>query len=98
MELYLPTSEYDMDTISSVLYSLLNTAFVVAVAVFACFPEAKFSQEVTKRLKKIFPQVTEDSLIQQQLQAQLAEQQGQRKVRKNKGKPMSSEDVEDEDE
>jgi len=91
VELYLPTSEYDMDTISAVLYSLLSTAFVVAVTVFACFPEAKFSQQVAKRLKKMFPQVVEDSLVPEQLRNQ--QQAGPRKSKKNKGnRHFSSED------
>eukprot|EP01039_Chlorochromonas_danica_P014471 gene14471-16901_t len=55
VELYLPTSEYDFDTIASVLFSLASTGLVILLAVFACFPETKFSQDMTRKLKKLLP-------------------------------------------
>jgi hypothetical protein len=38
-----------------VLYSLGATAVVVMISIFACFPDLKFSQAVSKKLKKFFP-------------------------------------------
>ncbi len=51
----MPTSEYDFDTLVSVVTSLGSTVLVCLLAVFACMPEAKFTQDVTKQLKKHFP-------------------------------------------
>jgi hypothetical protein len=55
VELYLPKADYDLETVSSLLYSLLLTIAVVLTATFACFPESKASQHITKVLKTISP-------------------------------------------
>ena len=51
----MPTSEYDFETISSVLYSLVSTVLVAVISLYACFPESKISQKIGKGLKKVIP-------------------------------------------
>lgn len=41
VELYYPTSEYDLETISAVLYGLVSVVVMVLVTMFACFPEKR---------------------------------------------------------
>jgi hypothetical protein len=41
VELYFPTSEFDLETISAVLYGLVSAVVMVLVTMFACFPETK---------------------------------------------------------
>lgn len=41
MELYYPTSEFDMETVSAVLYGLVCLIGIVLVVVYACFPDKK---------------------------------------------------------
>lgn len=52
MELYLPTSEYDLETVTSVLVSLVATVFVIAASIFSCFPENKYVQKASKFFQK----------------------------------------------
>ncbi len=59
VELYSPVAEYDLETVGSVLYSLVATAFVALVSVFACFPDSKITMRIKKMLKKIAPQLME---------------------------------------
>jgi hypothetical protein len=39
--LYFPTSEYDVETISAVLYGLACLVAMALITVFACFPDTK---------------------------------------------------------
>lgn len=55
VELYLPTSEYDFETISSVIYSVVMTTIVTMISIYACFPESKFVQQINKRMQKMLP-------------------------------------------
>lgn len=41
VELYFPTSEFDVETVSAVLYGIATLVAIVLVTVFACFPETK---------------------------------------------------------
>lgn len=41
VELYYPTSEFDLETISAVLYGLVSVVVMVLVTMFACFPDQK---------------------------------------------------------
>jgi hypothetical protein len=41
VELYFPSSEYDLQTISAVLYGIVSAAAMVLITMFACFPETK---------------------------------------------------------
>lgn len=41
VELYYPTSEYDLETISAVLYGFASVVVMVLVTMFACFPDKK---------------------------------------------------------
>jgi hypothetical protein len=41
VELYFPSSEYDLQTISAVLYGIASAAAMVLITMFACFPETK---------------------------------------------------------
>lgn len=43
VELYFPSSEYDFETISSVLFSFVSVLLTIVVTTVACFPESKFS-------------------------------------------------------
>ncbi|RYG95359.1 hypothetical protein EON65_56095 [archaeon] len=52
MELYLPSSEYDLETVTSVLVSLVATAFVITATLFACFPDNKYVQNASKLFQK----------------------------------------------
>jgi hypothetical protein len=38
-----------------VIYSLVSTVVVIVLAIFACFPESKFSQQISKELKRVLP-------------------------------------------
>lgn len=44
-----------METITSVIVSILSTVFVAIVSIFACFPDAKISRDITKQLTKFVP-------------------------------------------
>lgn len=78
VELYLPTSEYDLETIVSVLGSLAATALAAAVVVFACFPESKVVIKATKLLRAMGRSEEEgDGWTQRQQQGQ---GQGRRKT------------------
>jgi hypothetical protein len=61
VELYLPASEYDLETVTSVLYSLCLTALAVVVSIFSCFPESKASQKISKVLQKVLPSILTNS-------------------------------------
>jgi hypothetical protein len=61
VELYLPASEYDLETVTSVLYSLCLTAVAVLVSIFSCFPESKASQNISKVLQKVLPSILANS-------------------------------------
>jgi hypothetical protein len=41
VELYFPTSEFDLETVSAVLYGLASAVVMVLVTMFACFPDTK---------------------------------------------------------
>jgi hypothetical protein len=43
VELYFPSSEYDFETISSVLFSFVSVLLTIVVTTVACFPDSKFS-------------------------------------------------------
>eukprot|EP00597_Dinobryon_sp_UTEXLB2267_P005524 CAMPEP_0170078204 /NCGR_PEP_ID=MMETSP0019_2-20121128/14834_1 /TAXON_ID=98059 /ORGANISM="Dinobryon sp., Strain UTEXLB2267" /LENGTH=156 /DNA_ID=CAMNT_0010290925 /DNA_START=264 /DNA_END=734 /DNA_ORIENTATION=+ len=43
VELYFPSSEYDFETISSVLFSFVSVLLTIVVTIVACFPDSKFS-------------------------------------------------------
>ena len=43
MELYFPTSEYDLETISSVLFSLVSLLLTALMIAIGCFPEGKLA-------------------------------------------------------
>ena len=41
MELYFPSSEYDFETISAVLFGILCSVGIALITAFACFPDTK---------------------------------------------------------
>mmetsp|Transcript_22024 Transcript_22024/g.37152 ORF Transcript_22024/g.37152 Transcript_22024/m.37152 type:complete len:248 (-) Transcript_22024:135-878(-) len=41
VEMYYPTSEYDLETITSVLFSLALSVVMALITAFACFPDTK---------------------------------------------------------
>lgn len=43
MELYFPTSEYDLETVSSVLFSLVSLVLTALMIAIGCFPESKLA-------------------------------------------------------
>lgn len=43
MELYFPTSEYDLETVSSVLFSLVSVVLTALMIAIGCFPESKLA-------------------------------------------------------
>jgi hypothetical protein len=43
VELYFPSSEYDLETISSVLFSFVSLVLIALMTIVGCFPESKIS-------------------------------------------------------
>ncbi len=55
MELYSPQADYDLETVSLVIYSFLSTVLVGLIVLYACFPELQTSQKIGTLLKKYLP-------------------------------------------
>eukprot|EP01040_Poterioochromonas_malhamensis_P004559 gene4559-4888_t len=55
VELYSPQADYDLETVSLVIYSFLSTVLVGLIVLYACFPELQTSQKIGTLLKKYLP-------------------------------------------